>query len=264
MAGDLFEINHSKVQAYFRCKKQYWFEYVSGIQKPADPMSPAGIVGKGVHRAMQVLCETDSEELGRGELNRYLRMPEHIACSEGTEWFELAHTFYSNGVEFHNQLDTPPDRRWAEKQTWRPQKEAGINVSSRLDRADQIGEKRWQIIDWKTGRFDPDNVTDAQLDLAHVALRTSFRAALKEDHTVRAVAINLRRGGETRVRELVAADAADTVAYYVTVARQIQANTNWLATPGRFCSICKWRPQCPEGSDDDDRLDPSDVEDADE
>ena len=180
----------------------------------------------------------------------------------------MALELYGSGVAVHNELATPEGLRWGEKDTWIPLYRRGVTIRSRIDRIDRIGEKRWQIIDWKTGRFDPDDVTDAQLDLAHAGLRTSFRAALKSDHTVLAKAINLRAGREPRVRELERQDAAATVTYYSLMAKRMQAHDDWTATPGPFCGICRWQPQCPQGSadveteldwlDEDDALDVSD------
>jgi hypothetical protein len=37
------------------------------------------------------------------------------------------------------------------------------------------------------------------------------------------------------------------VEQYAALARRIQANTDWEATPGVYCRFCRWRPQCPEG-----------------
>ena len=35
----LYTISHSRVQAFFQCRKKYWFEYLSDLPKPPDPMN---------------------------------------------------------------------------------------------------------------------------------------------------------------------------------------------------------------------------------
>ena len=71
----LFRLTHSKIQQFQRCRKQYWFSYVSGLDWPEQTDSPAALVGNGVHRAMQKLCETGEPEDGAHELELYLRIP---------------------------------------------------------------------------------------------------------------------------------------------------------------------------------------------
>ena len=249
--GAFYTITHSKVQVFLHCKKRFWFQFLSGHQWPPEAMNPPGIVGTGVHEAMRVLCETDDPELGRGALDRYLRMPAHESASEGTDWRRLAFELYEKGAVIHTSLGTPDAQRWAEKTAEFKHPAGGIVVRSKIDRIDRIGEDRWQIIDWKTGRFDQDEVTDAQLDLAHLALRSSLNRLVKREHTVRALAVNLRSPELPRVRELRRDDAADTLRYYTNFAAQMQANTDWTPTPGPFCNYCRWRPQCPEGNRDD-------------
>jgi hypothetical protein len=177
-------------------------------------------------------------------------MPAHASAATGTTWHEIANDLYARGATIHRELASPDDRRWAEKVAGFAHRAEGIAIQSTIDRVDWIGADRWQVIDWKTGRFDPDHIVDAQLDLAHAALRASFRSRLGRDHTVRAMAINLLPGREPRVRELLREDAVATVAYYADLARQMRTNEDWRPTPGPYCGFCRWRPQCPAGDPD--------------
>lgn len=243
MAEHLFPINHSRAQSFFRCRKQYWFRYLSGLPKPPDPMSPSGIVGTGVHRAMRVLCDSGDADVGAAELDVYLRMPVHEVAGPGTEWQAIALAAYDQGVTVHNSIDS--EDRWAEKDTHAPYRPGGVILGARIDRVDRLTPDHWQIIDWKTGRIDYDDTTDDQLDIGHVALRTSLRSVVRRDATVTAIAWNLRTGAR-RVRQLIRADAVATLRKYSAIAARIQANTEFLASPGPMCAFCEWRPQCPE------------------
>ena len=49
-AMDLFRVTHTKVQSFLRCRKQYWFNYVSGYQYPDEEETPPIIIGNAVHR----------------------------------------------------------------------------------------------------------------------------------------------------------------------------------------------------------------------
>ncbi|MEO8541913.1 MAG: PD-(D/E)XK nuclease family protein [bacterium] len=237
----LFRLTHSKIESYKRCRKQYWFSYVSGEDWPPSRESAASLVGNGVHRAMQKLCETGDPRDGAHELDTYLRMPKHEMAGPETEHFGLALQIYENGVKAHESIES--EERWAELDTWVPARSRGINVRSKVDRADRLSPDRWQLIDWKTGKFDLDDTVDHQLDIAHLVLRTMLR--LPQTASVRAIGWNLRTG-EQRVRELTRDDAVKTVDYLWRFARGVEANTEWRATPGPACTFCDWRSRCDE------------------
>ncbi|MCC7366635.1 MAG: PD-(D/E)XK nuclease family protein [Dehalococcoidia bacterium] len=239
MSGVLFRINHSKVQCFLRCTKQYWYRYVSGLAWPPDPGAPAPVVGKGVHRAMKVLCETGEPADGRAELDAYLRMPAHARAGPGTEWHATAFELFEAGCAAHATIESEWSR--PELDTWVPSVRRGIAVSARADRADRLRGGRWQLIDWKTGRWELDETVDAQLDIAHLALRTQLR--LPREAEVTAVAWNLR-SGDRRVRQLTRDDAAATMERMARVAARMQATTEWEALPGPGCVLCEWREQC--------------------
>lgn len=243
VSGELFKVTHTKVEAFRRCRKQYWFGYVSGLvwPEPGDP--PAAIVGNGVHRAMQKLCDTGEPRDGWAELDAYLRMPKHAVAGPGTEGWALAFACYERGIEAHRAIVS--EARWAELESWAPSKRLGITVRAKADRVDRLGQDRWQVVDWKTGRFDLDDVVDRQLDLVHLIVRTVRQ--LPRTATVRAVGWNLRTG-EQRVRELTRDDAKATMEYLGRMAQMMQAETEFLATPGVHCAFCHWRDRCEEAA----------------
>jgi len=241
----LFQITHSKAQSFFRCRKQYWYDYLSGIERPPHPESAPGIVGTGVHRAMKQLCDTDEPAVAAHELDVYLRMPAHEIAGPGTEWHARAGECLERGIEAHHSIVS--EDRWAEKDTYAPWAKGGISVHARIDRVDRLGENHWQIIDWKTGRIDNDDTTDAQLDLGHVALRTTLRSAVRTHATVTAIAWNLRNG-QQRVRRLVRDDAAATLRKFAAVAVRIQGTTEFMPTPGTHCGFCRWQEICPDSA----------------
>ncbi len=245
MARDgLFWLSHSKVQSFFRCRKQYWFEYLSGRDKPEPPLTGPGVVGTGVHRALRYICESGEAADGRNELDVYLRMtePDHKSVAgPGTDAFELAHKLYDEGCMVHDSIISLERHAELAVDLYLPDR--GIKLDVRIDRADKFDELHWQIIDWKTGRLDRDDETDGQLDLGHLALRSRLR--IPRDARVTAVAWNLRTK-RRRVRELTRADAASTVDRYERLARRMQEQVDFPATPGPHCSFCRWQPQCPE------------------
>ncbi len=243
MDVDLFRLSHTKLSSFDQCRKQYWYGYVA--HTPRDPQSdtPAGIIGTGVHRAMKVLCDTDNEDDGRQELDAYLRMPIHECAGPGTENYASAFEIFANGCRAHASIES--ENRWAELDSWVPSKALGIAITSRIDRADRFDPLHWQLIDWKTGRYDFGEVVDAQLDMAHLVLRTVRK--LPREATVTAIGWNLR-SGEQRTRVLTRDDAAATMRYLAGRAGQLQATTEFEATPSSACSFCDWRAQCPDAA----------------
>lgn len=240
----LFRLTYTKIQSFNRCGKQYWFSYVSGLEWPPSRDSAASLVGNAVHRGMQKLCETGHPEDGVAELETYLRMPKHAIVGPGTPEYDLAFELYANGVRAHESIES--EARFAELDTWVPSPRRGINVRAKVDRADRLGPDRWQLIDWKTGKYDLDDAVDRQLDIAHLVLRTALR--LPHGASVRAVGWNLRTG-EQRVRELTRDDAAKQIDYLWRLAQRMEGATEFLATPGPGCGFCDWRDRCEDAAE---------------
>lgn len=234
-----FQLSHSKVRSFQRCRKQYWFRFLSGQPPPPPAMNAAGIVGVGVHRAMRALCETGAAEDGQAVLDVYLRMPAHESAGPGTEAYAEAFALFGQGCIAHDSIVSEYTR--VEYHTW--VHAYGMALEARIDRADRLAAGHWQIIDWKTGRWELDEVTDDQLDICHAALRTAQQ--LRRDVTVTAIAWNLRTGAQ-RVRALHRDDAMATLRRLGRVAGQMQQTTEFPADPSPECRYCDWRSRCPE------------------
>jgi RecB family exonuclease len=239
MSGTPFRLTFTKLRSFERCRTQYWFRYLSGREWPAEVPTPALVVGKGVHRALKTLCETGRPEDGANELDTYLRMPAHDCAAPGTDAHGMAFALYERGCEAHRGIQS--EQRWPEVETWVPWYSRGLVISARVDRADRMAPGRWQVIDWKTGRYELDEHIDTQLDIGHLALRTSFRLA--RDDEVVAVAWNLRTG-ERRERHLTRADARATMFRMHGLAERLQTTSEFEPTPGPGCAYCEWRPHC--------------------
>jgi hypothetical protein len=243
MPGDFFRISHTKILSFDKCRKQYWFRYLSGLPRPQSLPNAPGVIGTGVHRAMKALSDTGIPEDGANELDTYLRMPVHECAGPGTEFFSLAFEIFARGCEAHASIES--EDRWSELETWVAWPSRAVTLSARIDRVDRLGPDHYQVIDWKTGRYDLDEVVDFQLDIGHLAARTLRRLA--PDAHVTAIGWNLRTG-QQRIRELGRAQAAATMHRVAGIADRIQATTAFEATPCSSCLFCEWRPQCPEAA----------------
>jgi len=160
MSGPLFQLSYSTVAAFNRCRKQYWFRKLSGFPAPPPVPTVPGCLGTGVHRAMKVLCETNDPETAARALDAYLRMPAHECVGPGTPAFDDAFQLFQRGCAAHDSIAS--EDRWAELDTWAPWRSRGVTVTARIDRVDRFPDGHYQIIDWKTGRYDYDDQTDAQ------------------------------------------------------------------------------------------------------
>jgi CRISPR/Cas system-associated exonuclease Cas4 (RecB family) len=244
--GGVLSLTYSKVKTFLSCRKAYWFGYESGLSRPPETDTIGGMIGTGVHRALARLCDTGDPAHGASELDAYLRMPSHEAVGPGTDYHTHAFEFYERGVAAHQSIES--DDRWAEFQGQALTRSGGIRLWAKIDRADRLPGGQWQVIDWKTGRFDVGEETDAQLDIYHVIMRTVRR--LPSEANVTAIGWNLRTG-EKRVRALGRADAVATLSYLSGIARRIQSMEQFEAMPGPACGFCRWRSQCPDSAEAD-------------
>ena len=240
---DLFKMSYSKVACFQQCRKQYWFKYVSGEQWPVQRDSPASLIGTGVHRAMKVLCDTDDPELARHELDVYTRMPIHAPIAAPSEHYDLAFELLEKGIEAHQSISS--QMRWGELSSWTQWPSRGITVTTQIDRADRLASGEYQLIDWKTGKWDFGEAIDFQLDIAHVVLRKARN--LPATANVTTIGWNLRTG-EKRVRPLTRDDGLATMKYLAALGQRMQATTDWEANPSPACGFCDWRDRCPEAA----------------
>ena len=245
MNGAGFFLSYSKLASFRRCRKQYWFSYLSGEPRPPDPASAPGIVGKAVHRGMQLLVESRSASLARAEVELYLRQPAHEVAGPGTEAYENALRYFDAGVEVSAAI--PARTTWVERDL-RHESANGIIFFARVDRIDLLEDGTYQAIDWKTG-IDRDDWTDEQLDIIHVAARSA--AAVPASSPMTTMAWNLReklRNPEytPRTRHLDRDDAVHTLRWGFAVAETMRSTTEFGAMPGNHCGYCNWRPRCPE------------------
>lgn len=241
--GGVLSLTYSKIKCFMQCPKQYWYLYESGLPRPEDVKTIGGMVGTGVHRALARLAFTNEPEDGAAELRAYLAMPEHEPVGPGTAYHEDAFALYEKGIAAHQSILS--EQAYSEfdgEVLWRT---GGIRVWAKVDRADRMVDGNWQIIDWKTGRFESGEETDAQLDIYHIVTRTKWRLPREADVT--AIGWNLRTD-EKRTRSLVRADAAATTNYLARVAERIRGTEAFEALPGTACRFCRWRGQCEEAA----------------
>jgi RecB family exonuclease len=171
---------------------------------------------------------------------------------------------YDAGCVAHDSIIS--DNRWAEIDIATPHGSAGIEVTARIDRADRLAPDHYQLIDWKTGRYESDEAADEQLDIAHITLRRA--RSLPAETRVTAVGWNLR-SGKRRVRELTRDDAVGTLEYLVGAAARMRETEEFEPTPSKACNFCEFRLQCEDAylagpastdarDDGDDLFDPLD------
>lgn len=239
MGIELFRVTHSKIQCFLRCRKQYWFSYISGQEWPEEDEGPAIVVGNAVHRGMQELTESGSVQAARQRVLDYLSMPKHESAGPGTSHHEDALEAFERGVEAHQSIIS--DRTWGEYETWAPVPSLGVIFLARVDRMDRLPGGAIQLIDWKTGRYEDAHTTDEQLELAQVAARVALD--LPRDANVTAIGWNLRTGTR-RERPLTRAGAVATAHRVAGLARKMQAEEQFEPTPGRHCGWCRWRDRC--------------------
>ncbi|MCS7295104.1 MAG: PD-(D/E)XK nuclease family protein [Chloroflexota bacterium] len=238
-APSLFPLSYRKIRSFLACRRQYWFRYCSGLAPEPAAASEAAIVGIAVHRGLAVLTDTGRDDLGRQEVDAYLRMPSHELAGPGTKAYERAMGLYEAGVAAHRALEGIDPR--AEVESWAPWPERGITLWAKVDRFERTPDGGYRLIDWKTGATLWAEETDRQLDLAHVIVRTVFR--IPRDATVESIAWNLQTG-ERRVRPLGRDDAKAAMEYAAELAARMQACEAFPPTPGPACGWCEFRGRC--------------------
>lgn len=268
--GGLFPISYRKIASFNQCRRQFWYRYVDHRTPDPDEMHAGGIVGLGVHRAMKALCLTGRQEDGASVLRAYLAMPDHEMAGPGTEFHSDAFRMYESGCVAHDSIIS--ENRWAELPADTRYEQGGIEINARIDRADRLAPEHYQLIDWKTGRYESDEAADEQLDIAHITLRRARR--LPAETRVTAVGWNLR-SGKRRVRELTREDAVGTLDYLVAAAVRMRETEEWETTPSKACNFCEFRLQCEDAyemgrpetvdapGDGDDLFDPLEPDDDD-
>lgn len=244
MAVNYPRITYTKIHRFESCRKWYWFDYLSGRPHPPEKeRTPANVVGNGVHNALRKLCLSGDADDARADLDAYLRMPVHECAGPGTEAHDEAMLFLERGIEAHNSIDSAD--RWAELKCEAPSPRHQVRTWAAIDRVDRLKDGSWQLIDWKTGRWDDGEKTDQQLDIYHVIARTARR--IGRETPVTTIGWNLRTETK-RVRILTRDDAVATLHFLGAFARRLRTIEQFEANPGAQCGFCPWREQCPDAA----------------
>ncbi len=164
----MFSASPFKLRMFETCPRQYKFTYVDDLAKEYKKPKPYLTMGAHVHNALKDFYEQlDLESRTYEELEKILRR----------RWTENRKGFSDKDDEakwgtkalnmlrlFVHRMDVSVDPAMLEDY-YDVELDESLKLIGRIDRADELEDGSLHVIDYKTGKFDPEDVSDLQLIL---------------------------------------------------------------------------------------------------
>jgi putative RecB family exonuclease len=241
--SEIHRLSPSAIDRYRSCPKRF---YLTDIERQRlEKPSPVLAQGNAVHEALSLFFRLDPSVRSSEVLCRALRfvwrkhwdttvLGSDDEITHGREAVRMLRLFFETFDTARQPLAT---EEWVQAQV------DGLELFGRVDRVDSLPDGGLEIIDYKTGRFmwEPEDLPRETACLFYVvAVEECFGRPVE-----RVRIIYLRNGHEVRwspEREDVEA-ARERLARMV---REIQAETEFAATPGDHCRFCPFALMCAE------------------
>jgi putative RecB family exonuclease len=235
-------LSPTKISAFLRCRRFYWFIYVRGYRRrPHGALS----LGASVHRSLEMI-HTGPERPSVEDLLTHFEATWTGAgfanADEERAAFESAKAMVQRYHEEAPPVEVAPATLLLEKMLRVDRGHYILN--GRLDRLDEWPDGALDVVDYKSGRSE---VTEEQVreDIGLMAYETMVRH-LYPDREVR-VAIHALKPNTRVTITRTDAEAASVAAFLDEVASTIIAETEFRGVASAdVCSWCDFEDYCPD------------------
>ncbi len=238
----MFSASAFKLNTFQRCPQLYKYSYIDHLDKEYKTPKPYLTMGAHVHNALHdFYSQLEYEDRTFDRLEQILRR----RWRENREGFSSREDEAKWGVKALNMLRLFVHRMDLSIQPtmledyYDVEVDPTLKIIGRIDRADTLEDGSLHVIDYKTGKYDPDEVSDTQL------LLYALIVSANQKRPVTKASYLFLPTWEWHSID-VSQDAADeAIALVREQVALIQQETKFAPQPNKYCSSCDYLSICP-------------------
>ncbi len=238
----MFRASAFKLNMFDTCGQQYKFTYIDHLDKQYKQPKPYLTMGAHVHNALHDFYQKlEPSERTYEKLEELLRQ----RWRENRQGFSSLEDEKKWGIKALQMLRLYHHRTNIEQTPvlledfYDTQITEDITLLGRIDRADLLPDGSLHVIDYKTGKYDEENVGDLQLQLYAMIV-----GANRKEPVTKASYLYLQSMMWHTI-DIVPEELAKAVEVVRQQVESIKAEKEFLPNPNRYCSSCDFLPICP-------------------
>lgn len=239
----MFKASPFKIKMFETCPQQYKFTYIDDLAKEYKQPKPYLTMGAHVHNALKDFYEQlEVESRTYKELEKILRR----RWTENRKGFSGKEDEAKWGTKalsmlrlFVHRMDVSIDPVMLEDY-YDFEVDENLKILGRIDRADELEDGSLHVIDYKTGKFDPKDVSDLQLILYALIV-----SAGQKKPVTKASYLYLQTW-EWHTVEVSQDEANSAIEFVRDQVEQIKQEKEYTPQPNKYCKNCDFLTICPE------------------
>lgn len=238
----MFNASAFKLRMFETCAQQYKFSYIDHLDKQYKKPKPYLTMGAHVHNALKDFYEqlevTDRtyEQLEKILRRRWRENREGFATREDeAKWGVKALSMLRL---FAHRMDMSVTPSLLEDY-YDVEVDSSLKILGRIDRADLLEDGTLHVIDYKTGKYDPDDISNLQL-----VLYAMIVSANKKSPVTKASYLYLPTW-DWHTIDITPKETEEAIELIKVQVADIQSEKEYAPTPNKYCKSCDFLSICP-------------------
>lgn len=237
------KLSYSRIEAFRRCPKQYYYQYILKLPTPVSHQQSFGI---SIHNAMRDLYKEVLQGKGVKDLpwkqvlkENWINLGYKNKTHEKKSW-QQAKKFVQG--YFKSELKKP--KVVAVEEGFKVKVSQDLWVSGRIDRIDKVSKGQIEIVDYKTGKVMSQKEVDNSLQMTIYALAASSPATYNCQPGKLKLSFYFfeeqKKMTTTRTKKQL-----EKARKEILKIRNEIANSKFRPKPGYLCQWCDFQMLCP-------------------
>lgn len=238
----MFKASAFKLKMFETCPQQYKFSYIDNLAQEYKTPKPYLTMGAHVHNALKDFYEQlEPQDRTYEQLEKILRR----RWTENRKGFASREDEAQWGVKalqmlrlFTHRMDVTITPALLEDY-YDVEVDSQLKILGRIDRADVLEDGSLHVIDYKTGKYNPDDISDIQLILYALIVSAN------EKKPVTKASYLYLQTWEWHTVDINQDEAEEAISLVREQAEQIKTEKEFAPTPNKYCKGCDFLEICP-------------------
>lgn len=238
----MFKASSFKLSMFELCPQQYKFSYVDHLDKEYKTPKPYLTMGAHVHNALHDFYDQlEPEDRTYEQLEKLLRR----RWTENRQGFDSREEEAKWGVKALQMLRLYAHRMDMSvtpvllEDYYDVEVDDTLKILGRIDRADALEDGSLHVIDYKTGKYTPEDISDLQLILYALIVSANKKAPV-----TKASYLYLQTWDWYTI-DIAETDSLEAIELVKAQVQQIQEEKEFAPQPNKYCKNCDFLSICP-------------------